>query len=55
MTEREKKVLNNEISRDKELALIALSAVKQKDEELLKKVKNHPNADWKTLCTSIMY
>lgn len=55
MTEREKNVVNNKNSSDEDLAMIAISAVKQKDNELLKMLKNHPNADWKTLCASVMY
>ena len=54
MTEEARKVVNNKKSTDEDLAKIAIMAVNQKDEKLLNKLRNHPNADWKTLCTIVM-
>ncbi len=55
MTETTRNLINDENATDEKLALIAMRAVRQKDNELLKKLKNHPNADWKTICTCINY
>ena len=54
MTEEARKVANNKKSTDEDLAKIAIMAVNQKDEKLLNKLRDHPNADWKTLCTMVM-
>lgn len=54
MTETTRKLINDENVTDEKLVLVAMKAVRQKDNELLEKLKNLPNADWKTICVSIM-